>query len=637
MRNGRNCLLKITVLLCTAVFVILSGARLTEARETFNRFSADILINENSSVEVTEEILVNVENIEINRGIIRSLPVEYRDEKGNSTEFGLEITDIKLDGQNIPWSSVRSGVNVDVKIGDPNKIISRGLHTFLIRYRVERHIGFFEDHDELYWNVTGKDFSFPVLEASCRVALPGKSFGVGFNTIEWYVGQYGTKGDNSRARQDSGSVSTVGPLQPGEVFTVVYTWPKGLVTPPPPPARDNEKAQGGIAAATLVLISGWFWFAWKKWGKDPDKKTVIPLFYAPDGASPAFLRYVRDMRLDQTGFTAAIIELAVKGAIKIVEVEGRETFFGKGKGHFVLYEKDTEPEKLQPEEEALMMQLFPGSIDSVALVQDNGDIISGAMRSLARNLRNANSAIFTRNTDKMVPGLALYGIGTAASYPFSGEYPLNTLMAGVCGLLIIALGMRLSKAANTGGQNIRQFLGRAFPALAVGLVGAIALGGEGMSPFTFVFFVASAAVIAVMRPLMVSRTPKGSSILSEAEGLKLYMDTAEKERLEMFNPPEETPELFEKLLPYALALDVAKTWGNRFESVLTKAGYKPEWYAGPSPYLFLNGSGLNNFSSSLGSSLGQSMAPQSAPGTSSGMGGGGFAGGGGGGGGAKGW
>ncbi|MDO9544603.1 MAG: DUF2207 domain-containing protein, partial [Synergistaceae bacterium] len=512
-----------------------------------------------------------------------------------------------------------------------------GLHTFLIRYRVERHIGFFEDHDELYWNVTGKDFSFPVLEASCRVALPGKSFGEGFNTIEWYVGQYGTKGDASRARQDSGRVFTVGTLQPGEVFTVVYTWPKGLVTPPPPPARDNEKAQGGIAAATFALISGWFWFAWKKWGKDPDKKTVIPLFYAPDGTSPAFLRYVRDMRLDQTGFTAAIIGLAVKGAIKILEVEGKETFFGKGKGHFVLYEKDTEPEKLQPEEEALMMQLFPGSIDSVALVQDNGDIISGAMRSLARNLRNANSAIFTRNTDKMIPGLALYGIGTAASYPFSGEYPLNTLMAGVCGLLIIALGMRLSKAANTGGQNIRQFLGRAFPALAVGLVGAIALGGEGMSPFTFAFFVASAAVIAVMRPLMVSRTAKGSSILSDAEGLKLYMDTAEKERLEMFNPPDETPELFEKLLPYALALDVAKTWGNRFESVLTKAGYKPEWYSGPSPYLFLNGSGLYNFSSSLGSSLGQSMAPQSAPGTSSGMGGGGFAGGGGGGGGAKGW
>ena len=343
------------------------------------------------------------------------------------------------------------------------------------------------------------------------------------------------------------------------------------------------------------------------------------------------------MRLDQTGFTAAIIGLAVKGAIKIVEIEGRETFFGKGKGHYVLHENDSEPEGLRPEEEALMMQLFPGSIDQVALVQDNSDIISGAMRSLARNLREANSAIFTRNTDKMLPALGLYALGAAATYPFSGEYPLNTLMVSVCGLLIIALGMRLSKAANTGGQNIRQILGRAFPAAAIALVGSVALGGEGMSPVTLMVFTASAGLIAVMRPLMVSRTVKGSSILSDAEGLKLYMDTAEKERLEMFNPPEDTPELFEKLLPYALALDVAKTWGNRFEKVLAKAGYKPEWYTGPSPYLFLNGPGLSDFSSNLGSSIGQSMASKSAPGTSSGMGGGGFAGGGGGGGGAKGW
>ncbi|MDD4160111.1 MAG: DUF2207 domain-containing protein, partial [Synergistaceae bacterium] len=527
-------------------------------------------------------------------------------------------------------------INVDVKIGDPNKIISKGLHTFLIKYRAERHIGFFEDHDELYWNVTGKDFSFPVLEASCRVALPGMAFGEGFNTIEWYVGRQGTKGDNSRAHLDSGSVITTGTLQPGEIFTVVYTWPKGLVSPPLPPAKDNEKAQGGIAAAAFALISGWFWFAWRKWGKDPDKKTVIPLFYPPEGTSPAFLRYVRDMRIDQTGFTASIIGLAVKGAIKILEVEGESTFFGKAKGHFVLYEEKTEPEELRPEEEALMMQLFPGNIDSVALVRDNGDIISSAMRSLARNLRKVNSSIFTKNTDKMVPGIVLYGIGIAATYPFSGEYPLNTLMAGVCGLIIIALGMRLSKAANTGIQNAGQFIGRAFPALAIGIVGSIAISGEG-SPVAFVLFAASAGIIAVMRPLMVARTDRGSNILSEAEGLKLYMDTAEKERLEMFNPPEETPELFEKLLPYALALDVAKTWGNRFESVLTKASYKPEWYSGPSPYLFLSGSGLNNFSSSFGNSLGQAMAPQSAPGTSSGMGGGGFAGGGGGGGGAKGW
>jgi uncharacterized membrane protein len=135
---------------------------------------------------------------------------------------------------------------------------------------------------------------------------------------------------------------------------------------------------------------------------------------------------------------------------------------------------------------------------------------------------------------------------------------------------------------------------------------------------------------------MVARTKEGSDLLSDIEGLTLYMATAEKDRLEMFNPPDETPELFERLLPYALALDVAKTWGNRFEKVLASAGYRPRWYAGPSPYIFMRGSGLHDFSSGLAGSIEQSLTP-SASSRSSGLGGGGFSGGGGGGGGGKGW
>ena len=637
MYKGIFRLLAICILMAAFMLSAAPAAVLAGTEETFDRFTADVVINSDSSIEVTEEILVRVENIEIKRGIIRTFPVEYRDEKGRSKELGFNVIGISLDGKEIPWSTVRAGRDVEVRIGDPNKIIDKGRHLFVLKYRVERHIGFFEDHDELYWNVTGKDFTFPVLETSCRVTLPGRDPGEGFNSIEWYVGRYGTKGDPARARLDKGTVRTSDILLPGEVLTVVYTWPKGLITPPPPPARDNVGAQGLIAGTTLALIAGWFWYSWRKWGRDPDKKAVIPLFYPPDNLSSACLRYVRDMRLDQTGFTAAIIGLAVKGALKVEEVEGKKTFFGTDKGYYILSKSEFEPDDLRPEEDALMMQLFPGKIDRLKLTRDNSGVISGAMRSLARNLREADPNIFTRNTDKMIPALAAYAAGAAATYPFSGEYPLNTIMISVCGLLIIALGMRLGRTANTGGQTIRQFIGRIFPSFVIAVVGSTALVGEELSPLAFAVFTAAAGLIAVMRPLMASRTQKGSDILVGTDGLRLYMETAEKERLEMFSPPEETPELFERLLPYALALGVAKTWGNKFEKILADAGYKPEWYVGPSPFLLLNGAGLNGFASNLSDSLGESMAPKSAPGTTSGMGGGGFAGGGGGGGGARGW
>jgi len=284
-----------------------------------------------------------------------------------------------------------------------------------------------------------------------------------------------------------------------------------------------------------------------------------------------------------------------------------------------------------------MMQLFPGDTDTLELKQQNSETISAAMRSLARNLRRRNAQIFTKNTDKCLAGVLIYLAGVAALYPFSGENPVNVTLAGICGVILLGLGMRLGKAANTGIQNIKQFLGRLFPSLIVGIIAAISIVDEGHSPIALILFTISAAMVSVMRPLMVSRTAAGSKMLSDIDGLKLYMDTAEKERLEMFNPPEETPELFERLLPYALALDSAKTWGNKFEKILTAAQYKPNWYTGPSPYLFIGGAALNDFASDLNSHIGSSMVREQMPGTSSGMGGGGFAGGGGGGGGARGW
>lgn len=114
----------------------------------------------------------------------------------------------------------------------------------------------------------------------------------------------------------------------------------------------------------------------------------------------------------------------------------------------------------------------------------------------------------------------------------------------------------------------------------------------------------------------------------------MYMGTAERHRLEMFHPPEETPEVFEKLLPYAFALDTAETWANRFEDILKQNAYQAEWYTGANMAAFYSGGGV----ASLASSVSDSIASAShAPGSSSGSGGGGSSGGGGGGGGGGGW
>ncbi len=125
-------------------------------------------------------------------------------------------------------------------------------------------------------------------------------------------------------------------------------------------------------------------------------------------------------------------------------------------------------------------------------------------------------------------------------------------------------------------------------------------------------------------------------MMDRIEGFKLYLAVAEKDRLEAFHPPETTPELFEKYLPFALALDVENQWGERFESVLVQAGrdrqYRPGWYSGHG----WRHHGIGGLGSSLGGSFSNAIASSAtAPGST--PGGGGFPGGGGGGGGGGGW
>ena len=137
-------------------------------------------------------------------------------------------------------------------------------------------------------------------------------------------------------------------------------------------------------------------------------------------------------------------------------------------------------------------------------------------------------------------------------------------------------------------------------------------------------------------------THAGRKLMDEIEGFRLYLEVAEQPRLEALHPPKETLDLFERYLPYALALDVENAWCTRFESQIAAATagpsegrYRPRWYSGRS---WDSGRSLTDLGKTLGQSLGAAAgAAATAPGSSSGSGGGGSSGGGGGGGGGSGW
>jgi len=180
----------------------------------------------------------------------------------------------------------------------------------------------------------------------------------------------------------------------------------------------------------------------------------------------------------------------------------------------------------------------------------------------------------------------------------------------------------------------------ALPAVLMTIVAVfVAVQLNGGPPVWILFAVLSVVMHLAFVFLMRAPTPAGRLIMDEIEGFKMYLDTAEQDRLDRMQSPQLTPEVFETFLPFAFALGVENNWCDQFarefpEELAERGGYHPAWYVGSHSGLSALGHIGNEFSSSFSSAIASSSSP---PGSSSGSGGGGSSGGGGGGGGGGGW
>ena len=631
------------VFFVSLILMLASAAVPSQALERITDFHSRILINEDSSLSVTETIKVRVENIDIKRGIIRHFPIRYKNAQGRNFTVGFNVTGASLDGRATPFTISEEGAYANVRLGDPNRIIPPGLHTFVINYKTIYQVGFFDEFDELYWNVTGNGWSWPIQHASCAVSLPAKYSGEKFRSVEWYTGSYGEKGDPADAkRTGENRVETTRSLARGEGLTVVYTWKKGLVSQPPSPF-GNELAQHIIAAAAFILSCVWSFFSAGKLKKET-APAIIPRFYPPRDASPAFVRSVKDSIFDSISFSSNLIDLAVKGMIKIEEKESGGIFgLGKSKTFFLRREKkDESAAELTRDEKTILSMLFPGGAEDEEFSVDkyHGKEIARANNAVRGEISIMSHGLTRDNLGLLFTGALIILAGAAAVLPFTGQsWDISAAAALLgCGVILLSV-IRKVKPADTFSAKARGVAASVLPAALAAFI-AFVMYGESSGPLMTVMpFIGAGAAIAALRPLSVRRTKHGSELHSEIEGLYMYITAAEKERMEMFNAPDDTPEVYERLLPYAVAMGAAKTWGDRFAKVLEKANYNPEWYDGPAPvFMFTRGDFLGSFANSVSSSITAGMPkPEFSPTISSGSGGGGFSGGGGGGGGGSGW
>lgn len=561
------------------LFVFVSACS-TFATERILSFHSDIQIAADGSMIVEETLRVVAQGQEIKQGIYRNFPTQYKDAYGNGYRVDFDVLSVKRDGKEESWRRENRANGVRLYVGKKGVYLPVGEYTYSIRYRTDRQLGYFAQHDELYWNVTGNGWGFPIDKASASVQLPVRVPAIDL-AMEGYTGAVGSKDQRYTADVGAGQgrIRATTPLNSGEGLTLVFTWPKGVVQAPTAIQRlgyffaDNASV---LVSLLAVLGSGAYLLkVWWRYGRDPEAGVIFPHYAPPPGYSPASLRYVRRMGYDDAGFTAAIINLAVKGYVRIEQVD---KLLGFGKGY--VLKKEESNAFLAPGEEAILKRLFLSN-NSVRLEKENHTIVSGARDAHKKALKKEYiGQYFKTNAATLVPTVV------------------------VCFVAFI--------------------------------LGAI-IGDP--SPLYFATIAFAVIMHLVFLWLMKAPSPRGRRLMDKSEGFKLYLEVAEKDELNLRNPPDMTPELFESYLPYAFALGVEQQWADQFSEVFAKLavagkhGYHPQWYSGN-----FSTNKMGSFSKAVGSGLNSAISSAAkAPGSSSGSGGGGFSGGGGGGGGGGGW
>ena len=612
------------------VFLALAACLLVpvaQAREQILRFHSDIEVNADGSMVVTENIRVRAEGNQIRRGIYRELPTDYRDRFNNRVRINFTVLDVKRDGVREPFFTEKHANGVRIYIGRADRMLPPGDYDYAITYRTDRQLGFFENHDELYWNVTGNGWGFAIMSASASIELPD-GVSAGAMAIEGYTGPFGAQGQNYRAsigRDAVAFIETTRPLQRYEGLTVVVSWPKGFVVEPTATDRagyllaDNRGLL--ITVGGVGLMAAYLFFAWSRYGRDPDPGPIFPHYEPPPKLSPGACRYIQKMAHDHQAFSAAVLNLAAKGYLTIHE--GRTAALKAATGG-TLYDKAID--QLTPTQKKFLGPLLELAEEAADAAADDTFVLQ----------RNATP----RERPELGPGeqALLEKLFEEGEFLVLTSKNHETVSAAIKGhaAALKKFYQRVYFFANGG---------LVVPAVLIGVLTVVLVAGLAeFTPFTIGALLLGGALLIWFGYLMKAPTQLGRRTLDKIAGFKMYLTVAEADELRRIEgiagpAPEKTTALFERYLPYAVALDVEQPWAEQFEVLFMQlsaqqgSAYRPGWYVGDRSV-----SNFGRFTSNLSSSLTTAISASStAPGSSSGVGGGGSSGGGGGGGGGGGW
>ena len=509
-------------------------------REHIRFFDVTLEVQPDGMVTVTENITVIAKHFEIKRGITRDLP-DSRYEKATPVF-------LTMDGKTHPFFIESEGDYMAVNFGNDD-YISEGKHTYSFTYSYRGAINFFKNYNELYWNVTGNDWTFYIRKARIKVILPE-----GTKVIEKGISLYTGKADakENNAKQNGNlTFETTALLHPQEGFTVSIPFEKGTVNMPP----LLKRLITWRFFAALILFAYLIYFCistWRKYGHDPFY-AAVPQYEPPKGISPAFVCFDKGGDTSKR-LTCAVLDMAMRKHIRIEE-QGKD---------IILHKENQAPQDLPEEEKMLLDKLFSTSADC-KIGTAVGTKLEAVGEYMSREFRKKEDTLNVYNSGYKWKAFGLWCL--LGFIPLIGDgYAVLNIFLGVFFLPMLAL-LYLKKTAAK---------------LLFGIVSVILLYLLYMIVtkeysiyssdifFAEILVIISVFVVAAYIRLIPNVTQYGKEYYDYIKGFEKYVTTAEARRVELSNPAD-AERIFSEYLPYAYAMGLSNEWMQMFTSVLSAA------------------------------------------------------------------
>lgn len=559
-----------------ALVIIMVALPAFAQAETIEKMNVTLDVQRDASVVVSEFIAYDFGDAQ-RHGIYRDITERYIDRNGGTESIAINDVNVtNASGTPVTFKVNENSGTIRIQIGDADRLVT-GLQKYVITYTVNGAIGFFSDHDEVYWNATGNGWQVSIRDASVGVWTPVDS-----TSHACYVGVIGsTETCTSSARRDGANkpivLFTSRTLSPGEGLTVAVGVPKGVIREPPASARIWQWLSlywpFALPSAALLILM----YAWWKYGRDArGRGTIIPEYDPPERLSVAAVSEIVNQKVGSKDISAIMIHLAIAGHLRITRTE-QKTFGIFTSADYTLDKLKDTGREVAPEEKIVFDALFPAGVTQRAV----SDIKSS--RALIAVVGLVNKSVGKRMVQE--------GYYRADPTTVRASFIFGGIALFVAAIMLFTFDLSLVIAM------------------------ALALSG---------------ALVLLFSIIMPAKTKKGAFAKESILGLKEYLQIAEKNRLDFHNAPEKSPALFERLLPYAMALGVSTAWAKEFEGIYTEP---PRWYAGGVYPVF----SPTAFADDIGAFSTAAAAMASPTSGSGGSGGGGFSGGGFGGGGGGSW